>query len=254
MITNSNFGYKTHSYHRQKQSDTHKIDIKPLTVSERDNTDEAEKYPTSDHGLTVLLENNGLFHNLHSQKKGTAKTKQSREQRGQDVEKRTAQKRERAIHLAPENTGILTDMNLSNVSDDEFNCYNNSDGKPMHTNVEDELQILSKETRLTPETGINHDHITTKLKTPIRRSRRLPFAKQTEKLGGIPYRTNIDRKRIKSNHDLLQENRTRPQENNEEEEDRNIRINTSNKPKIYCIIRIPHQITPQLQSHMEGGM
>ena len=124
----------------------------------------------------------------------------------------------------------MTDLNLCIVSDDEFNCYNNSDGEPIHTNVNDELQIHSKETRLTPETGINHDHITTKPKTPIRRSRRLPFAKQTKKLGGIPYQTYNNRKRINTNLDLLQENRTRPQENNEEEEDRNIRLNTNNKP------------------------
>ena len=88
------------------------------------------------------------------------------------------------------NTGNITDLDLSIISDDEFNCYNNSDGKPIHRNVEDELQIHPKETRLTPETGSNQGHITTKPKTPIRRFRRLPFAKQTEKLGGIPYRTN----------------------------------------------------------------
>ena len=55
------------------------------------------------------------------------------------------------------NTGSLTDLNLSIVSDDEFNYYNNSDGKPIHTNIEDELQIHSKETRLTPETGIMYE-------------------------------------------------------------------------------------------------
>ena len=153
----------------------------------------------------------------------------------------------------PKNTGNLTDLNLSIVSDDEFNCNNNSDDKPIHTNVEDELQIHSKEPRLTLETGINHDHVTTISKTPIRRSRRLLFAKQTEKLGSIPYQTNKNRKRIKPNHDLLQENRTRPPENNEEEEDRNIRTNTSNKSEIYRIIRNQHQTTPQLQTHEEGG-
>ena len=52
---------------------------------------------------------------------------------------------------------------------------------------------------------------------------------------------------------MLQENRTRSQENNEEEEDRNIRINTNNRPEIYRIIRNQHQTTPQLQTHMEGG-
>ena len=74
----------------------------------------------------------------------------------------------------------MTDLDLSIVSDDKFNCYNNSEGKPVHVNVEDEIQIHPKETRLSPETGINHGHVTTKPKTPVRRSRRLPFAKQTE--------------------------------------------------------------------------
>ena len=83
----------------------------------------------------------------------------------------------------------MTDLDLSIVSDDEFNCYNNSEGKPISVNVDDELQIHPKETRLSPETGINHDHIITKPTTPVRRSRRLPFAKQTDKLGGIPYQT-----------------------------------------------------------------
>ena len=83
-----------------------------------------------------------------------------------------------------------TDLHLSIISDEEFICYNNSDGKPIHTNVGDELQIHPKERRLTPETGINNGHTTTKPKTPIGRSGRLPFAKQTKKLGGIPYQTN----------------------------------------------------------------
>ena len=100
------------------------------------------------------------------------------------------------------NTGNMTDLDLSIVSDDEFNCYNNSEGRPISVNVDDELQIHPKETRLSPETGINHDHIITKPTTPVRRSRRLPFAKQTDKLGGIPYQTNNNRKRNKYNHNL----------------------------------------------------
>ena len=113
--------------------------------------------------------------------------------------------------------------------------------------------MYPKETRLTPETGINHGHITTKPKTPIRRSRRLLFAKQTEKLGGILYQTNNNRKRIKSNHDLLLENRTRPQENSEEEESSNIRTNAETKLEIHRIIRSQHQTTPKPQTHMEWG-
>ena len=145
-------------------------------------------------------------------------------------------------------------MDLSIISDNEFKCYNNSRVKPVHTNVEDELQIHPKETRLTPETGINHGHITTKPKTPLRRSRRLPFAKQTEKLGCLRYQTKNNRKRIKSNYDLLQENRTRPQENSEEEEDRNVRTNAETELEIHRIIRSHYQTTPKPQTHMEGGI
>ena len=116
----------------------------------------------------------------------------------------------------------MTDLDLSIVSDDEFNCYNNSEGRPISVNVDDELQIHPKETRLSLKTGINHDHIITKPTTPVRRSRRLPFTKQTDKLGGIPYQTNNNRKRNEYYHNLLQEKRTTPPQNNEEEKDRNI--------------------------------
>ena len=140
----------------------------------------------------------------------------------------------------------MTDLDLSIVSDDEFNCYNNSEGRPISVNVDDELQIHPKETRLSPETGINHDHIITKPTTPVRRSRRLPFAKQTDKLGGIPYQTNNNRKRNKNNHNLLQEKRTTPPQNNEEEEDPNIRT----KEEVNRIIRDQH---PKPQTHMKRG-
>ena len=143
----------------------------------------------------------------------------------------------------------MTDLDLSIVSDDEFNCYNNNEGKPISVNVDDEPQIHPKETRLSPETGINHDHIITKPTTPVRRSRRLPFAKQTKKLGGIAYQTKNNRKRNKHNHILLQEKRTTPPQNSEEEEDRNIRT----KEEVNRIIRNQHPKTPKSQTHMKRG-
>ena len=85
---------------------------------------------------------------------------------------------------------------------------------------------------------MKYRHLPTKPIPPVRISKRLPFAKQIEKLGGIPYQSDNNRKRIKSNHDLLHENRNRPQRSNEEEEDRNIRIN-NNTPEINCIIQNP---------------
>ena len=62
---------------------------------------------------------------------------------------------ERGQFTSPDkSTGKPMDLDLSKVSDDEFQCYNTSEGKPVHTNVDDELQLLPKETNLTPETGI----------------------------------------------------------------------------------------------------
>ena len=127
------------------------------------------------------------------------------------VQRKDQPRNEKGQFTSPQNnTGNITDLDLTIISDDEFNCFNNSDGKPIHTNVEDELQIHPKKTRLTPQTGINHGHVTTTPKTPIRRSRRLQFAKQTQKLGGNLYQRNNYRKRTKFNHNLLQESRTTP--------------------------------------------
>ena len=50
----------------------------------------------------------------------------------------------------------------------------------------------------------------------IKRSNSLPFAKQTKQLGGVPYQTNINKKKLISDH-LFQETTT---ENSEEENDR----------------------------------
>ena len=48
------------------------------------------------------------------------------------------------------------DMNLKTISDeDDFDCYNGSERKPVHKNIDDELQLLPKENNLTPEQGIN---------------------------------------------------------------------------------------------------
>ena len=54
----------------------------------------------------------------------------------------------------------------------------------------------------------------------VRRSNRLPFAKQTEKLGGVPHYTNINKKKLINSDHLFQET---TMENNEEESDRPIR-------------------------------
>ena len=121
----------------------------------------------------------------------------------------------------------VMDLNLSIVSDEEFDSHNKSDGKPVHTNINDELQLLPKDNKLTPGqgiyTGIN------KIAEPqpsVRRSRRLPFAKQTEKLGVIPYQTSNNKKKQTINGSVLQEKTTTTTKNNEEENHRSVRQET----------------------------
>ena len=51
--------------------------------------------------------------------------------------------------------GKRMDLDLSMVLEDaDFQCYNTAEGKPVHTNLDDEFQLLPKETTLTPETGM----------------------------------------------------------------------------------------------------
>ena len=116
-------------------------------------------------------------------------------------------------------------MNLSIISDDDdFECYNKSEGKPVHTNIDDELQLLPKENNLTPEQGINIEK--PKTQEPIRKSKRLSFARPTEKLGGVPYQTNNNKKRTVNNRKVLQEKTTTTTDQSEKENDRTIRENS----------------------------
>ena len=99
------------------------------------------------------------------------------------------------------------DLDLSMVSDgDDFQCFNTSEGKPVHTNVEDELQLLPKETNLTPESGIKTNLLYDEPYQTVGKLKGIPNAKQTEKLGGIPYYTNIKKKTNKIC--ILQESQT----------------------------------------------
>ena len=70
--------------------------------------------------------------------------------------------------------------------DEKLQCYNTSEGKPVHTNVDDELQLLPKETTLIPEIDKNPEKLPKSHQT-VRKSKRLHVAKQTKKLGGVPY-------------------------------------------------------------------
>ena len=113
------------------------------------------------------------------------------------------------------------DLDLRMVLDDGFLFYNTSEGNSVHTNIDDELQLLSNETTPTTETCIK-----TEKNTPyephqaLRRSQRLLFAKQIEKLGGVPYYIENYSKKI-SNHCVLQvlqeSQNSQPETNNDEE-------------------------------------
>ena len=122
-------------------------------------------------------------------------------------------------------------LNLSIISDDDdddddFECYNKEEGKPIQVNIEDELQLHPKETNLTPEQGsYKGKNRTEKPIEPVRRSNRLPFAKQTEKLGGIPYHISNNKKKLTNHGNLLQETTAETAERSEMENDRPMRKN-----------------------------
>ena len=62
---------------------------------------------------------------------------------------------ERGQFTSPDKSaGKPIDLDLSFVLDDDIQCYNTAEGEPVHTNVDDELQLQPKETTRTPETGI----------------------------------------------------------------------------------------------------
>ena len=76
---------------------------------------------------------------------------------------------------------------------------------------------------MTPEQGMNIEK--PKTLEPTRKSKRLPFAKQTEKLGGIPYQTNNTKKKTVNNCNILQEKTTTTTDQSEKKNDRTIREN-----------------------------
>ena len=118
------------------------------------------------------------------------------------------------------NTG--TDLNLSIISDDEFDCYNKSERKPILTKIDDELQLLPKENNLTPGQGRFFLKKTMEPTESVRRSNRLPFAKKSKNSAENHTIQRIPRKKFNSDH-LLQETTAETMERNEEETNRSIR-------------------------------
>ena len=102
-------------------------------------------------------------------------------ERSEDWTKRRDIPRNNKGQFTSPNKNAGTDLNLRIISDDEFDFYNKSEGKPISTNPDDELQLLPKENNLTPEQGrYKKKHQKTKPTESFRRSQRLPFAEQTE--------------------------------------------------------------------------
>ena len=109
------------------------------------------------------------------------------------------------------------------MSDEEFDCCKKSEGKPVQTNIDDELHLLPKDNKLTPGQGTYKGrNKTTEPQTSVRRSNRLPFAKQTEKLGGVPYQTNNNRKKQTVNGNVLQEKTATTTRETEDENHRSV--------------------------------
>ena len=65
----------------------------------------------------------------------------------------------------------------------------------MQTNIDDELQLLLNENNLIEQGIHNGKNRTQKTPQPVRKSKRLPSTKQTEKLGEVPYYTNDNKHR-----------------------------------------------------------
>ena len=108
------------------------------------------------------------------------------------LKNRATEERGRTIHQSRQIRNKPVELDLSMVSDDDdLQCYNTSEGTPVHTNKDVELQLLPKETNPSPETGIKTKDPLDEPRLAIRKSKILcQTAKQTEKLGGIPFYTN----------------------------------------------------------------
>ena len=98
------------------------------------------------------------------------------------------------------------EMHLSMISN--FNCYINSDAKLVHTITGVEIQIDPKETNLARKTGIISEQIHYELTSSVRKSKRIPFAKQTGKMGRVPQYTR-KKTELVTNRNLLQGNQAK---------------------------------------------
>ena len=191
--------------------------------------------------------NNGGTPCIYSRKEAPKTT--MTQERSEDWLKRKEIPRNNKGQFTSPDKNNTADLNLSIISDDDdFECYNKAEGKPIQVNIDDELQLHPKQTNLTPEQGrYKGKNKIEKPIEPVRRSNRLPFAKQTEKLGGVPYQTNNNKKKLSSNGNLLQETTAETVERSNAENDRPIRTNNEELRLIRPHKRIQQTFTGQLR-------
>ena len=66
------------------------------------------------------------------------------------------------------------DLDVRMVSYEEFTCYDNSNVKPVHINIEDQIRLYAREEpKLTPETGSVGDNNDSQLGQHMRKSKRV---------------------------------------------------------------------------------
>ena len=107
--------------------------------------------------------------------------------------------------LPGKSTDKQTDLDLSIISDDEINCYNNSDGKQIQIYIEYKMQIYSKKNNLTHESDIDYRGKSKTPEVPVRKSK-----------------TAIcETNRTLVNCNVLQKSQTRSHEDNKGREDPN---------------------------------
>ena len=96
------------------------------------------------------LDNNGGTPCIYSRKEAPKNT--ITHERSEDWLKRKELHRNNEGQFTSPNKNNTADLNLSIISDDDdFECYNKAEGKPIQVNIDDELQLHPKETNLTPE-------------------------------------------------------------------------------------------------------
>ena len=157
--TNRRVGNETHRNHKKNE----KIHRKPISNSlpfQQATTTPAKKLNTRQSAAdqptcskTLDFINNGGASCIYSSKEAPKAI--ANYERSEDWLKTKGQPRnKRGQFTSPNKNAIYAELNLSIISDDDdFECYNMSEAKPVQTNIVEELQLLPKETNLTPEQG-----------------------------------------------------------------------------------------------------